>query len=111
MDVRFHTLRGCVGDVSQPPRQFCILRRQDQASIRRDRVRVCGSDMSDEGEGIPDEPFADRLRIETCRVDARRTLQQRVERILQGEFQLLRSDREEQREDEVWRGRRVRTRR
>ena len=91
----------CVGNVGEPPRQLRILGRQSQASIRRDGVRMRRPDLRDEGERIPHEPFANGLRIETGRGNARRTLHQRVEGILQRELQLLGSEREEQREDGI----------
>ena len=91
----------CVGDIGEPPCQLGILGRQSQTSIGGDRVRMRGPDLGDQRERIPHEPFADGPRVETRRGNARRTLPQGVEGILQGEFQLLGSDREEQREDGI----------
>ena len=91
----------CVGDVGEAPCERGVLGRQRQAAIGGDGVGMRGPDLRDEGQRIPHQPFADRLGVQPRRVDARRTLNQRVEWILHRELELLGPERKEQREDRI----------
>ena len=65
------------------------------------RVGVRRPDLRHQRQRVPDEALSDGARVQARRIDARRALDEQVEGILQREFQLLGTPREEQGEDRI----------
>ena len=90
-----------VGDLGEPPGQRGVLLGEREAAVGGDGVGVRRPDLRHQRQGVPDEALPDGARVQARRIDARRALDEQVEGVLQREFQLLGTPREEQREDGI----------
>ena len=88
-----------LGNACQPLHEVGHFDRELQAPIGNQGLGMRGPRLCHERQRIPDQPLADRLRVELCRGDASGSLPQGLKGKLQRPFELLGTPREQERED------------
>ena len=90
-----------LGNARQPLHEVGVLDRELQTPIGNHRLGMRRARLCDERQRVPDQPLADRLRVELCRGDASGSLPEGLKRKLQGPFELLGAHGEQEREDRI----------
>ena len=90
-----------LGNACQPLHEVGHFDRELQAPIGNQRLGMRRPRLCHERQRVPDQPLADRLRVELCRGDASGPLPQGLKGKLQRPFELLGTPREQEREDRI----------
>ena len=90
-----------LGNACQPLHEVGNFNRELQAPISNQRLGVRRPRLCHERQRVPDQPLADRLRVELCRGNASGSLPQGVKGKLQSPFELLGTPGEQEREDRI----------
>ena len=90
-----------LGNACQPLHEVGDFDRELQAPIGNQRLGMRRPRLCHERQRVPDQPLADRLRVELCRGDASGSLPQGLKGKLQRPFELLGTPGEQEREDRI----------